>query len=286
MKRYWWLLPVLGIGLVFLYFAGRPTPVEMREELYPGIVYYRKVHYLPRTMVAHILVVDLSVEGVKVLVTPPDRRRNQSTTPLNARTTSQFAREFGVQVAINGDGFTPWWSNSPWDYYPHLGDEVAPLGFAASNRVEYGSEERKGPTLFINNRNEASFLTYTRKLENAISGFNWLVRDARPVPDLNDTRLAPRTAIGIDSSGTKLVLLVVDGRQPFYSDGATVQEMAELMILYGGLNAINLDGGGSSTMVVQDPQTGEYRVMNSPIDNYLPGRERPVGNHFGVFSNP
>ena len=44
-------------------------------------------------------------------------------------------------------------------------------------------------------------------------------------------------------------------------------------------------GGGSSTMVIQDPQTGQYRVMNSPIDNYIPGRERPVGNHLGVFAN-
>ena len=61
-----------------------------------------------------------------------------------------------------------------------------------------------------------------------------------------------------------------------------MQEMAELMIYYGGDNALNLDGGGSSTLVIQDPKTGEYKVMNSPIDNGIPGRERPVGNHFGV----
>jgi exopolysaccharide biosynthesis protein len=82
-----------------------------------------------------------------------------------------------------------------------------------------------------------------------------------------------------------LILIVVDGRQPFYSEGVTVQEMADLMIFYGGDNAINLDGGGSSTMVIQDPATGEYRVMNSPI-NFLWGRERPVANHFGVFAAP
>jgi hypothetical protein len=38
-------------------------------------------------------------------------------------------------------------------------------------------------------------------------------------------------------------------------------------------------------MVIQDPATGEYRVMNSPI-NFLWGRERPVANHFGVFAAP
>jgi len=53
---------------------------------------------------------------------------------------------------------------------------------------------------------------------------------------------------------------------------------------YGGDNAINLDGGGSSTLVIQDPKTGRYKVMNSPIDGGIPGRERPVGNHFGIMS--
>jgi len=81
-------------------------------------------------------------------------------------------------------------------------------------------------------------------------------------------------------------MIVVDGRQPFYSEGLTIQEMAELMIYYGGDNAINLDGGGSSTLVIQDPKTGAYKVMNSPIDNYIPGRERPVGNHFGIRIKP
>jgi hypothetical protein len=185
-----------------------------------------------------------------------------------------------MQVAINGDGFTPWRSVSLADYYPHVGDPVSPNGFAASRSKEYG--ESRGPTLFINSSKDATFGTPYRKVYNAISGQSWLVKDKQPVPDLNDTRTAPRTAIGLDGPGTRLIMIVVDGRQPLYSDGVTVQEMAELMIFYGGDNAINLDGGGSSTLVIQDPKTGEYKVMNSPIDNGIPGRERPVGNHFGV----
>lgn len=286
MKRYWLFLPLffvlLGL-LVYGYYAGRPAMVEVREEIYPGIVYYRRVHYVPRTMVAHIVTVDLRVQGVDVLVTPPDRRGRQVDTPLDARTTSQFAREFGVQVAINGDGFTPWWSNTPWDYYPRVGDPVRPHGLAASRRISYGDFIRNGPTLFINERKQATFGVPIGKVNNAISGMSWLVKDKQPVPDLNDTRIAPRTAIGLDGPATRLILIVVDGRQPFYSEGVTVQEMAELMIFYGGDNAINLDGGGSSTLVIQDPQTGEYKVVNSPI-NFIWGRERPVANHFGVFA--
>ena len=289
MKRYWLIFPLLLLvffGLfAYVYYASRPAMVEMREELYPGIVYYRRVHYAPRTMVAHIVTVDLRVKGVDVFVTPPDRRGRQADSPLDARTTSQFAREAGVQVAINGDGFTPWWSNTPWDYYPRVGEPVTPHGLSASRRVEYGEFVRNGPTLFINEKKEASFGVPIGKIYTAISGMSWLVQDKQPVPDLNDTRTAPRTAIGLDGPGNRLILIVVDGRQPFYSEGVTVQEMADLMIFYGGDNAINLDGGGSSTMVIQDPITGEYQVINSPI-NFLWGRERPVANHFGVFASP
>jgi len=231
-------------------------------------------------MVAHIVTVDLTCKNIDILITPPEKGDN--TRPLHAQTTSQFAEEAGVQVAVNGDGFTPWWSNNIFDYYPHIGDPIAPNGFAASRGKEYG--EGKGPTLYINNGKDASFGAPIRKVYNAISGQSWLVQDKQPVPDLNDTRTAPRTAIGLDGPATRLIMIVVDGRQPLYSEGVTIQEMAELMIYYGGDNAINLDGGGSSTLVIQDPQSYRYRVFNSPIDGGIPGRERPVGNHFGIFA--
>ena len=272
------LLALAAVATV--YYWGRPALVEMRQELYPCVVYYRRVHYIPRMMVAHIVTVDLTCKNINVLVTPPEK--GNKTDPLRARTTSQFSREFNVQVAINGDGFTPWKANSIFDYYPHDGDPVQPNGFASSRGKEYG--EVKGPTLFINSGKDASFGTAYRKVYNAISGMSWLVKDKKPVPDLNDVRTAPRTAIGLDGPGTRLILIVIDGRQPLYSEGATVQEMAELMIFYGGDNAINMDGGGSSTLVIQDPNTGQYKVMNSPIQTGIPGRERPVGNHFGVFA--
>lgn len=266
---------------VVVYYAGRPAPVEMREEIYPCVVYYRRVHIAPRPMVAHIVTVDLTCDNIRLLVTPPEKGNKD--TPLRARTTSQFAGEFGVQVAINGDGFTPWWSNALWDYYPHLGDPVRPLGYAASLGKGYGELSPRAPVLYINSRNEASFGKPLRKVYNALSGMSWLVQNKQPVQDLNDTRTAPRTAVGLDGPATRLILIVVDGRQPFYSEGATIAELAELMMFYGGDNAIMLDGGGSSTLAIEMPGEG-IRVMNSPIDLFLPGRERPVGNHLGIFA--
>lgn len=268
----------LTLGII-IYYWGRPAAIEMREEIYPCVVYYRRVHYVPRTMIAHIVTVDLTCKNIDVLVTPSEKKSDGM--PLRAQTTSQFLKKYNLQVAINGDGFTPWWSHTPFDYYPHVGDPVTPNGFATSQRRDYG--EIKGPTLYISNRGEAVFGKPMRNIAYAISGMSWLVQEKQVVEDLNDTREAPRTAVGVDGPGTRLIMIVVDGRQPFYSDGATIAELAELMLHYGGDNAIMLDGGGSSTMVIDWPGQGP-RVINSPIDNYIPGRERPVGNHLGIFA--
>ncbi len=77
---------------------------------------------------------------------------------------------------------------------------------------------------------------------------------------------APRTAIGVTKEG-QILLAVVDGRQ-VASGGLSLLEMAILMQELGAVDAMNLDGGGSSEMVVFD------KVVNKPSD----GRERKIGN--------
>ena len=77
---------------------------------------------------------------------------------------------------------------------------------------------------------------------------------------------APRTAIGIKEDGT-WILAVVDGRQA-NSVGMTLEELADFMVKYGAKAAVNLDGGGSSEMVVNN------QIVNNPSD----GRERAVGS--------
>jgi hypothetical protein len=280
-KRAWFpliLIISLCLGLPGLYFAGRQLAAEQREEIYPGVIYYRKVHRDPRPMVAHIVTVDLTNPNISFLVTPPDDRKGEF--PLRARTTLQFAKEQQVQIAVNGDGFTPWYSNNLFDYYPHKGDPVKPNGFAASRGIKYsyGSE----PTLFFAKDNTTRFNQSVRTVYNAISGDRMLMENGKVIEDLADVLPAPRSAIGLDHGRTKLIIIVVDGRQPFYSEGATVAELGELLKLYGAESAMNLDGGGSSTLVIQFPG-GNPKVINSPIDNYLPGRQRAIANHLGIL---
>ncbi len=86
----------------------------------------------------------------------------------------------------------------------------------------------------------------------------------------------PRTAAGVTADGRTLILAVVDGRQPGHSIGVTLPELADIMIGLGAVDAINLDGGGSSTFIYRRPD-------GTLLTNKVPGSTwRPVGNHLGV----
>lgn len=88
----------------------------------------------------------------------------------------------------------------------------------------------------------------------------------------------PRTALGISQDGNKLILMVVDGRGT--SIGATHDEMVALMKEYGAYNAMHLDGGGSSTMVVETADEDELSVKNTVSE----GTPRKIMTALGVFN--
>jgi len=284
-----WILFAVGLCIIafLIYDRGRPAPVPMKQTLYEGVTYQRIVRVLPHPMIAHVIVLDRKTADIGFLVTPPDRKKDEL--PLDARTTSEFLAEYNLQIAINGDGFEPWWSRSPVDYYPHTGDPVTPLGFTASEGVVYRSGRISTvgiePTMYITSEHYPSFnRRRPNKVWSAISGDRMLINSGEVESGLDNSTLEPRTAIGLNGNGRYVYLVVVDGRQPFYSDGATFQELAELLLEQGAFFAMSLDGGGSSTMVIE--KNGRPVVLNSPIDSYIPGRERPVANHFGVYVNP
>lgn len=91
--------------------------------------------------------------------------------------------------------------------------------------------------------------------------------------------LNPRTAVGVAAGGRRLLLVVVDGRQPGWSVGMTTLETARLMRAFGAEDALNLDGGGSSALVVWESAAGRARLVTRPSD---PAGERAVGNALAV----
>lgn len=117
--------------------------------------------------------------------------------------------------------------------------------------------------------------------EFVVGGGPRLVRGGRPAaahdPGIYGSGFAdarhPRTAVGVRADG-RILLVTVDGRQPERSVGMTIVELTSLLLDLGAVEAINMDGGGSTTMVI------DGKVVNSPSD--LTG-ERPVGDALLVF---
>lgn len=113
----------------------------------------------------------------------------------------------------------------------------------------------------------------------AAVGGNWvLVKDGK-VQNSTDQSAHPRTAIGFSADGRKMYLLTVDGRQAD-SRGVTLNELAAMMAELGAANALNLDGGGSSTLLAREPGQAEAQVENSPSDGGL----RPVPNGLALYA--
>ena len=84
----------------------------------------------------------------------------------------------------------------------------------------------------------------------------------------------PRTAAGISRDGSTLYLVTVDGRRPTDA-GMTLPELAKVMMQLGAYDAMNFDGGGSTTMVV------DGQIVNRPPDQ---AGERPIGSGLLIVS--
>lgn len=116
--------------------------------------------------------------------------------------------------------------------------------------------------------------------EEAVGGFPVLVRRGEVAPEVDETSTGfgesphPRTAVGFVDDGEWVILVTVDGRQQGFSEGMSLRKLAELMQQLGADHALNLDGGGSTAMVVSG------NVVNRPSDAQ---GERAVGNALVVL---
>lgn len=122
-------------------------------------------------------------------------------------------------------------------------------------------------------------------VREAVAGFGDIFENGHARSGLDNTTRASRTAIGIKADGT-VVMLMVDGRQAPYSVGMTMAEVAASMEALGCVEAVNLDGGGSSTFATQREGESENNTSAGltlrcrPSDGY----ERKVSNTIMVLS--
>lgn len=263
----------------FLTSLGNSAPADMTFTLFTGVTYQRKQTPTPRNIVVHVLLIDTKTGGMQFLVTPP----SHSSGLLCSRKTSQFIKDFGMKIAINGDGFD---FLDPTEYPPQTycasgGEPVKVFSYAASRGTAYAAKLPDRPVLYLSQTNAAQFDTPSGNLYNAISGDRYLVFKGSVPTNLESQSIEPRTAIGLSQNGRTLILAVVDGRQPGFSEGVNFPEMGNIMKAHGAYNAINMDGGGSSTLAIMGI-LGVPHVLNSPIEGGTAGNEAAVANHLGI----
>jgi hypothetical protein len=283
------LILVLMVGLWYGFRLGqRPARSNYQEQLFPGISYQRMVKNQPRPVMIHVVDIDLQQKGLEAFVTPG--KATPDGTEIPARLTSRFLTEFSMQLAVNGSFFYEFRENTPWDYFPHVGDRVNTVGYSMSSGQAYSDPEQNWRVLCFMPNNQVSILSQdscTGEAKQALAG-NVMVLESgqrsRDLDTIDKDKPYPRLSVGLDPSGKHLKLVLVDGKQKFYSEGMTMEEFVPFLQGLGLDRAVNLDGGGSVTLAVAGKRGP--RILNAPIHTHVPMRERPVANHLGFRVSP
>jgi hypothetical protein len=285
MRKFVLVAGLLGLPIILYGFSqfSRPARTAEVRSLFPGISYRREAKSSPRPAMIHVVEIDLN--QARAFVSPGSGGEMEAI----ASTTSEFVKSSGVQIAVNANFFFPFREETPWDYYPRSGDPVNLVGQGISNRQSYSKPEAKWVTLCFSKKRAQIESTGTcpTGTEQAVAGDRILLQNGKPLPldpeTLKKDKAYSRTAVATDLTGQKLWLILVDGKQFRYSEGLTIAELSDFITQLGADSALNLDGGGSTTLAIQT-QSGT-QVLNAPIQTKIPMRERPIANHLGFFAN-
>lgn len=289
------VLGLAALALVSLPAAAAPV-VTGWTPLFKGIDYLTGTNRqsggdFTSLSVAHVLRINLADPDIRLLPTPRHTNYVANFSETQGRTVSQFVKAYGVQVAVNANFF------SPEEYYLPEGTamRVDGLSISEGNPVSPANFSRAACVVFdAANVGRIIHTNWpagpTNGVLNAIAGdYPVVVRGV----NIGRQYLSqgshihgnnPRTALGLSQDGKTLFLLCIDGRQS-HSTGAYDYETGAWMLLAGAYDAVNLDGGGSATMVRQS-STGLPVRLNYPSAVADSGKERTVGSHFGVYALP
>ena len=274
--------------------AGFEAP-DSAEAIASGITFARYVRRGDEPQVANVVTFDLTNPALRFAVTPADRSGDME---YRAMLTTDFAERSGAAIAVNASYFLPFKGGSRGgdDYYPHIGDPVSASGASRHmgqtvSPVETDLDERvnaiacfNGPLVLI-----ADGQTCPEHYPDSVAAGPRLLKDG--VEQSYDAfgagyanKRHPRASLGLSADGKTAWIVVVDGRQEGFSIGASLHELAEIYRSLGASDAMNLDGGGSTTLVGARAEGAE--LLNRPIHTGVPGRERPVANQIAVFAAP
>jgi hypothetical protein len=253
-------------------------------DLYPdqpgALICWTENRFIPRPLKIHFLKASLNTKELEVIALSgedPDGAgpaESQLTQPVS------LFRKFHALAAVNANAFAglndhenavpKWVEGLPVDIHGMVVSQGKTISPIENNRMPFWLDSQRKPHLGDPGAGDS--------VAEAVSDwFSPLLVNSRIIPDSADRVLHPRTALGFDNSGAWLLLIVIDGRQPDFSEGATLYELAEILQSQGCSQSINLDGGGSSIMLIQE-MGKDIRAFNSPSDKPF----RPVPVMLGV----
>jgi len=302
-------------SLVLSWPAGSPAARQDAQRVvthpFQGITYIDRTDTSPRAVHMHVVQADLSTPGLRIKVSP-----HAGSLEVERQTTTAFLEEEHAQVAINAHFFWPWPSASTESDVVGIAASDGDVYSAFETPEQSYALLPDAPGINIDRDNHASLVhrdpgaadgRRVREpvtLWNTVAGSAEIVTEGRvtiPVyrdaehPDGTLTAGGPgagfsnthswyeatnaRTSIGLSRDARTLTLFTVDVRGG--SLGMTVGEVARRLIEeFGCWEALNLDGGGSTSMAMEDPATHEARLVNASSDN---PSGRAVGSSLAVF---
>jgi exopolysaccharide biosynthesis protein len=275
MKR---IAPVIIALILFASFGVCQGVLDLFQENPGSLICWTEMRSTPRALRIHYLKVALNAGPLEVFTLPgedpdgPGPAESQLTMPAD------LFRKFHALAAVNANAFATLNKEDTADWYE--GRPVDMHGMVVSGRKVISPIEN-GRTSFWIDLSGKPHIGVPVSMDSVVEGvadwFSPLLIDSRIIPDPADHVLHPRTALGFDDTGTWLLLVVVDGRQPGFSEGVSLYELAEILQSQKCRQSINLDGGGSSIMMVQEPGK-DVRIVNSPSGK----TPRPVPVMLGV----
>lgn len=262
---------------------AQPVERSRRRLFADGLVLEARRYEQPRPLRVWIARLDLTRARPRLAVTEPlEASRRVGRWEVPAATTLQFARQRGVQIAINAAAF--------WPFRKQMGEPMDVVGLLVVRGQQVSPPDPRFAAIHIDVRGGIRLAGPPQRADGyryVVPGFRMVLIDGRPAawlapPANGKVSLHPRTGIGLDAAGRTLWIVVADGRQPGISVGLSQIELAALFSLLGARDAMNLDGGGSSTLVIEHAD-GTHRVVNTPVGRGPPGTLRLIGANLGFY---
>lgn len=307
MKR---LAPLAAALLVVAQLSATPPTSWQTVQPFVGVTYSQRVEAQPRPLRMHVAQIDLDAPGIRFKVSPPAGDRE-----VLRQSTLEFLKQERAQLAINGHFFLPFPSDDRTAWVIGLGASEGRVFSAFESPQQSYALVAYAPAINIDRNNRASIVHHDARqagdkhvresveLWNVLSGSSQIVTDGRAtVPVYRDDNhfdgeLDPggpnnysndkawadattaRTAIGLSKDRRTLTWFTVDVRGG--SEGMRLSEVASMLIRdFGVADAINLDGGGSTTMAMEDAN-GVASIVNVSSDSPA---GRVVASSLAVFA--